>query len=906
MKKTITSFILAILMASALAGLAQVPSTISYQGRVQVSGTNFTGNGLFKFALVSHGTNLNRQATALATVNSGFVTSISIVDGGYGYVTPPPVTITGATGSGATATAQISSGVVTSITVNNAGNGYTSPMVTIGPPTGPLVHGTYWSNDGSSVAGSQPASAVGIPVQGGLFTVLLGNAELANMTPIPPEVFRNPDVHLRVWFSDGVQGFAMVSPDHPMTSVGYAMIAAQFEGSVADSQLPANIARLDGTNQTFTGPVNFSSAFTGDGAGISNVNLAMIDSQGAITPANREFDLLAAVNVGVTPRSVAAADVNGDGHLDLISANNTSDNLSVLHNNGRGSMTLSLTLPAGDGPQIVIAADINGDGRADLISANGNTNTLSVWIGTGTGGFTPSATLTVGLYPFPVLATDVNGDGSLDLVSGNFGAATLSVLTNYNNGTFALASTPAVGNGPHGIAAADFNGDGSTDLASVANFVDSLYVSTNYGNGTFATATNIALGAGSYPLWVIAPDVNADGYPDLVTADFGLHRLSVLTNNGAGGFALASSPMVAMGSPYPHSIATADVNGDGRIDLICANQGSSSISIVTNGSNGRFVLAATAPVGVGASCVVAADLNGDGTSEFITANQGDNTLSIISQHIFEFRGRFDGTFTGSFSGNFNGNFNGTFTGNGGNLLGLNASSLSSGTVPDARLSANIARRAGGNDFTGNQTITSGRLGIGAAPAAQLHVAGTAQTVAIVDSTQTGGTWLGIENSSVGGQRWSIISSGSANGEGAGRLLFFTSQSNDTKMRLEPTGNLAIDGTLSQGSDRNRKENFTQISPEEILERVTALPITRWNYKDDPDVEHIGPMAQDFKASFGVGADDTSITTIDVDGVALAAIQGLSQKLKAKDTEISDLKQRLADLEKLVRSLSPSR
>jgi hypothetical protein len=81
-------------------GSGQVPSTISYQGRVQVSGTNFTGNGLLKFALVSHGTNLNRQATATATVNSGFVTSIAVVDGGYGYQTPPAVTITGATGSG--------------------------------------------------------------------------------------------------------------------------------------------------------------------------------------------------------------------------------------------------------------------------------------------------------------------------------------------------------------------------------------------------------------------------------------------------------------------------------------------------------------------------------------------------------------------------------------------------------------------------------------------------------------------------------------------------------------------------------------------------------------------------------------------------------------------------------------
>src|SRR5688572_20620834 len=348
MRTTIILRLLALALFSTSFALAQVPSTISYQGRVQVSGTNFTGVGLFKFALVSHGTNLNRQATASATVHGGFLTAISVLDGGNGYQSPPLVVITDSTGSGAAASAQISGGAITSITVNNAGSGYTAPTVTIGPPTGPPTYGTYWSNDGSSAAGSEPGSAVSISVQGGLFTVLLGNTNLANMTPIPVEVFQNPDVHLRVWFNDGVQGFAQVLPDHPMTSVGYAMIAAQFQGPIADSQLPPNIARLDGTNQTFTGPVNFNSQasaftgnFTGDGAGISNVSLTAINSHGAIAlNQNAEFDLSATLNVGSFPRSVAAADLNGDGHYDLVSANNNSQNLSVLLNDGWGVFSL--------------------------------------------------------------------------------------------------------------------------------------------------------------------------------------------------------------------------------------------------------------------------------------------------------------------------------------------------------------------------------------------------------------------------------------------------------------------------------------------------------------------------------------------------------------------------------------
>jgi len=235
MKRTITSIL--ILAATLCHALAEIPRTISYQGRVQVGGTNFNGSGLFKFALVSKGTNLNRQATAAATVTSGFVTFISLTDGGFGYTAPPAVTISGATGSGAMATAQVSGGMVTSITVNNAGSGYTSAMVTIAPPTANSVFGTYWSNDGTSAEGGQPAAAVTVPVQAGLFNIILGDPMQANMTPIPPEIFANNDVHLRIWFNDGTQGFSQLTPDQPIASVGYAMAANILPQSIGSANL---------------------------------------------------------------------------------------------------------------------------------------------------------------------------------------------------------------------------------------------------------------------------------------------------------------------------------------------------------------------------------------------------------------------------------------------------------------------------------------------------------------------------------------------------------------------------------------------------------------------------------------------------------------------------------------------
>jgi len=108
------------------------------------------------------------------------------------------------------------------------------------------------------------------------------------------------------------------------------------------------------------------------------------------------------------------------------------------------------------------------------------------------------------------------------------------------------------------------------------------------------------------------------------------------------------------------------------------------------------------------------------------------------------------------------------------------------------------------------------------------------------------------------------------------------------------------GTWTSMSDRNSKEEFQPVNPLAVLDQVAALPLSTWRYKtQDASVRHIGPMAQDFKAAFAVGESDTGITTLDADGVALAAIQGLNQKL---ETENAELRQRLERLEQLVRQM----
>jgi hypothetical protein len=116
--------------------------------------------------------------------------------------------------------------------------------------------------------------------------------------------------------------------------------------------------------------------------------------------------------------------------------------------------------------------------------------------------------------------------------------------------------------------------------------------------------------------------------------------------------------------------------------------------------------------------------------------------------------------------------------------------------------------------------------------------------------------------------------------------------------------------FNTSSDRDLKENVEPVSPEEVLEKVAALPIARWNFKGENGTSHMGPMAQDFHAAFGLGSDDKHIATVDADGVALAAIQGLNQKVESArqqtesrlqelEAENHALRQRLERLERLL-------
>ncbi|WP_242728670.1 DUF4347 domain-containing protein [Microcoleus vaginatus] len=321
------------------------------------------------------------------------------------------------------------------------------------------------------------------------------------------------------------------------------------------------------------GNLDLAFATTGEAR---NVSIALGDGTGKFG---------AATNLNTSPPSdlstysVAVGDFNKDGNSDLVTANNATNNVSLLLGNGDGTFGTATYFGVGSRPYTVAVGDFNGDGNSDLATANQTSNNVSILRGNGNGTFGAATNLSVGSNPYFVVVGDFNKDGKSDLATANFGSNSVSILLQNADGTFGAATNFSVGNSPNYIALGDFNGDNNPDLATSNQISSNVSILLGNGTGSFSAANNFSVG--TQPLAIASGDFNADGKVDLATADNGAGDVSVLFGSGNGSFGTATTFLVAAS---PQGIVVGDFNKDGLSDLATANFASQNTSILLNTS----------------------------------------------------------------------------------------------------------------------------------------------------------------------------------------------------------------------------------------------------------------------------------------------------------------------------------
>ncbi|MDB5253355.1 MAG: cell surface receptor domain protein [Flaviaesturariibacter sp.] len=298
------------------------------------------------------------------------------------------------------------------------------------------------------------------------------------------------------------------------------------------------------------------------------------------------------------------------------------------------SLAPKTSLDVGLHPNGVAEADFDGDGRTDLATPNnfsttGQPASVSIARNTSTSGidFAPRVDINTGVLTYAIAAGDLDGDGRPDLLSTSIVDKTLSLFRNTSiPGTISFAAKIDLptGDNPFGIAVGDLDGDGRADVAVACYLSNSVSVYRNTSTpGTVSFAARIDYQTALGPRSVAIGDLNGDGKPDLVTANEFSNNVSVFQNNsGVGSLAFASKVDVVVGSK-PFDAAIGDLDGDGKAEIAAVNQGSFTFSVLRNLSAGvALAFAPKIDYGTGAdpSGIAIGDLNGDGKPDITVAS----------------------------------------------------------------------------------------------------------------------------------------------------------------------------------------------------------------------------------------------------------------------------------------------
>lgn len=713
---------------------------------------------------------------------------------------------------------------------------------------------------GSGVGG--PVVAAPLGVTNGLFSVQLNFGSAA---------FTGAERWLQIGIrtNGSVGAYTALTPRQAVTPTPYAITAA-------------NVAQGAGLSGAYTNPVALSNSsnqiagsFTGNGAAVTNVNAATLDELSASAfwqvggnhlPASRP--------IGSLNNQPLELIVNGVRALRIEPTTNYMD--------GSGTFYFNAVNLVGGTPANYIAPGVHGS----VIGGGGMEhldylNSLAADFSYLGGGVTNSIQAQAA-YSFL-------GGGTANLLWGErsfLGGGAVNCVK-AGESFLGCGSDNVIQSG----AAASFLGGGEQN--SILPNASHSFIGGGAGNSIEADAFMSFLGGGIG---------NAVGSADSFLGGGSMNTIYANARNaclGGGEGNTVSDGHAFLGGGRQNSIGTNASHsflGGGAQNSILPQ---ASYSFVGGGSGNR--------IGSSSSFLGGGSYNSNGSPHSVLGGGFANTIQMSADYSV-LGGGYDNWSIGAYS---------TVVGGRNNLAstysfaaGTHAWALYQGDFVWADSQDSIFSATGDNQFL---IRAAGGVGINKNnPSAGLDVNGEIHwgTANQLTTNQTGSIELGDSTGS-GTRPYIDFHYGTGNfqdyntrimSDASQQISILRSGSSTPMARFNSSG-LTVNGTFVSSSDRNAKEDFQPVCTREVLEKVAALPITRWNYKEDKDSKHLGPMAQDFFAAFSIGPDDKHITTVDEAGVALAAIQGLNQKLteelKRRDGESAELRSRLEQLEHIL-------
>jgi hypothetical protein len=355
-----------------------------------------------------------------------------------------------------------------------------------------------------------------------------------------------------------------------------------------------------------------------------SVTVLLGTGQSSFAPAGEFFTRVGGIRAYI-------ADLDGDGNVDLIVSYDESDDINVLRGNGDGTFGPAQRIDPGHDPVGVAVADVDGDQRLDLTVALSDEagGYVSVIRNLGDMQFERIQYFGVATDAVEVVVHDFDQDGRPDAAVSNPESDALTLLRGIGGGMFEPAGEVEVGNGAQLLALADVDADGLADVIAARNDVSLIGVLRSRGDGSFDDVVTY-LSGGRALNGMVAADVNGDSVVDIVASHLRSKSAAVLLGAGDGSFA---EPVAFTSGANPVEVGVADFNGDGRADVVSANEGvdsaAPSLTLLLGDGTGRFLapeqlLAAASPVGAAVG-----DFNGDAVADAVVGSENPAGLVIF-------------------------------------------------------------------------------------------------------------------------------------------------------------------------------------------------------------------------------------------------------------------------------------